>query len=189
VLTHEQIARTFFSQNTGKEEPVSSVLEELQEAGYLESYSAMVHPEIELTAPLCSYSPGDLAPDFGAIARETRGRWKRAPVTTDIVHATQHAKRVFGGYLGGKKPRPSETRHDIHVAQLYLNLSTRDAAAAAAWVSEAELRQERSGNCGPVPDAEIRTAKPLIIEFAGSYPRQKLEAFHVEQRTRRYELW
>ena len=120
VLTHSQIARTFFARIKSKNKALHTLVTELEEAGFLKSYTSMVHPEIELKAPLCSYTPGDPDPDLGPVARETRGRWKRAPVATDIVYASRRAKHVFGGYLGGKKPRPSETRHDIHVAQVYL---------------------------------------------------------------------
>ncbi len=189
VLTYTQIARTLFSLHSHQDEQLQRMVTELEESDFLTSFSAMVHPEIVLDAPLCRYSPGDRQPDFLKVARETRGRWKRAPVMTKIVYATKRAQRVFGGYLGGKKPRPSETRHDIHVAQLYLNLCQRDPAAAAAWISEAQLRQERGPQGGPLPDAVIRTAEPVIIEFGGAYSRQKLEAFHVQQKTKTYEIW
>ncbi len=189
VLTHAQIARTFLARTSDQEQELQSIITELEEADFIASYTAIVHPELNLNAPLCSYSPGDPDPDFRALARETRGRWKRAPVATNIVYATKRARRVFGGYLGGKKPRPSETCHDIHLTQIYLDYWARDRAAALAWVSEAELRQERGKNNGPLPDAEIRTAEPVIIEFGGAYSRQKLEAIHEQQRTRAYEIW
>lgn len=189
VLTHAQIARTFFPRTRNKDTRLRSVLAKLEEADYLKSYTAMVHPEIELEGPLCSYRPGDPDPDFALVARNTRGRWKRAPVTTDIVYASNRAKHDFGGFLGGRKPRPSESRHDIHVAQIYLNFANRDRALAAAWIPEEQLRQERDGSSGPLPDAEIRIAAPVIIEFGGAYPRAKLEAFHAEQKTQSYEIW
>lgn len=189
VLTHAQIARTFLARTSDQEQELQGIISELEGADFIASYTAMVHPELHLKAPLCSYSPGDPAPDFQSLARETRGRWKRAPVATDIVYATKRARRVFGGYLGGQKPRPSETRHDIHLAQIYLRYWARDRAAALAWVSEAELRQEHGKNGGPLPDAEIRTDQSLVIEFGGAYSRQKLEAIHEQQRTRAYEIW
>lgn len=189
VLTHQQIARTFFAGIKDKENTIRSLVSELAEAGFLKSYSAMVHPEIQLKAPLCNYSPGNPDPDFRLLARETRGRWKLAPIATDIVFATEHAKEVFGGYLGGKKPRASETRHDIHVAQIYLKLAKQDPTLSEAWVSEEQLLLERAGKDGRLPDVLLRTDNPVIIEFGGAYPRAKLEAFHVEQKGQSYELW
>ena len=150
----------------------------------------MVHPEIELKAPLCRYRPGGPVPDFKQVASHTRGRWKQAPVATEIVYATKAAKRIFGGSLGGKAPRPSETRHDIHLAQIYLNYLHQDPAAAAAWISEAELREERGpSTVATLPDAEIRLHEPVTVEFGGAYPRKKLEAFHVHQQSQAYEIW
>lgn len=189
VLTHQQIARTLFAGIKNKENAIRTLVSELEQAGYLKSYSAMIHPELELQAPLCSYSPGDPTPNFKLVARETRGRWHQAPIATDIVYATQQAKEIFGGYLGGKKPRASETRHDIHVAQIYLKLAKQDPTLSEVWVPEEQLLLEREGKAGRLPDALLRTDSPVIIEFGGAYPRAKLEVFHVEQREQSYELW
>lgn len=189
VLTLEQIARTYFSSNKPNDKAARNLITELEIAGFLKNYSAMVHPEIKLKAPLCRYSPGDPTPDFGPIASMTRGRWKQAPVSTEIVYATQYAKEVFGGYLGGKKPRPSETRHDIHVAQIFLQLAKQDPTFSNAWISEEQLLEEREAKQGRVPDVVLRLENPVIIEFGGAYPRAKLEAFHDEQKTQTYEIW
>lgn len=189
VLTQAQVARTFFSRSKNKALLLRALIAELEEADFIKSYSAMVHPEIDLKAPLCSYRPGESDPDFAAVAKKTRGRWKRAPVATDIVYASKRAKHVFGGLLGGRKPRPSETRHDIHLAQIYLNLAKRGRVATAAWIPEEQLREERGGNSGPLPDAEIRIPETVIIEFGGAYPRAKLEAFHARQKSQSYEIW
>lgn len=189
VLTHGQIARSFFSRARNTDRMLQSILKELEEAEYLRSYTAMVHPEIQLKAPLCSYYPGDPDPDFAPVANKTRGRWKRAPVETTLIYATDFASQVFGGYVGGRKPRASETRHDIHLSQIFLNLRKRDPSLAAVWIPEEQLYQERQDSNGRMPDAEIRTDTPFFIEFGGSYPRQKLEAFHGEQKHTAYQIW
>lgn len=189
VLSFPQIERTLFSGTSDAKESAKALTEQLEQAGYLVTYSAMVHPEIKLSGAICCYEPNGTVPDFKAVASVTRGRWKQSPVVTRVAYATKHAKQELGGYLGGKKPRPSETRHDIHVAQIYLNMQATDPARAVAWMHEEQLRDRPEFAGGSRPDALVASDEPVVIEFGGAYPRKKLEAFHAQQQQRRYEIW
>ena len=112
-------------------------------------------------------------------------------VPTDAVIATRQATREFGGYIGGRRPRDSETTHDIHLAQVYLRLRTRQPELLSQWVSEAQQYAEGGGKNERLPDVIIRdTGIPqFVIEFGGAYSKPKLEAFHAASAEIPYQLW
>lgn len=189
LLSHSQLERTFFANEKNATKKAGAAIKALVDAGFIVHDSAMLHPEIELNGPLCRYSPGDEAPDFRSIASTTRGRWKEAPVMSDFIFATKFAKRELGGYIGGKKPRPSEIRHDIHVAQIYLRLAENEPELAGAWRPEEYIREHLESAAQKIPDAIIETSQPVIIEFGGAYSRAKLESIHASQKENKYEIW
>lgn len=189
LLSLAQLERTFFANQSCATIKLEPAVQELEEAGLIVRDSAMLHPEIELNAPLCRYSPGDETPDFRSIASRTRGRWKEAPVMSDFISATKHARGELGGYIGGKRPRPSEIRHDIHVAQIYLHLAESKPELATAWRPEEYVREHLVQVNEKIPDAIIESPEPVLIEFGGAYSRAKLEAIHAAQKESTYEIW
>lgn len=111
-------------------------LRELEIDGLIEIITIMARPEIDLAGPVFSWEPGDPNPDFGPIAYQLRNRWQKPLVSTPAAMATRQANRLYGGYTGGRKPRPSEATHDVHLGQLYLHLRETQPKLAAAWVSK-----------------------------------------------------
>jgi hypothetical protein len=149
------------------------------------------HPELKLSGPIFTWSPGDPAPPFGALAYRLQTRWKEAVRPTTVYIATEKAARYFGGF-GGKLRRPLQATHDLHVAQIYLHFLTTDPARAAAWVSEERFAPERRHE--KLPDAVLHDAHgniTLVIEFGGAYDAKHVERVHRDCVTRSlpYELW
>lgn len=192
VMSIRQIAGTWW------DDPLSSTarsrLRQLAGTGIIEVKPTMAHPEIELTAPVLTWRPGDPEPDFGAVAYRLKSRWKQAPISTPLVHATRVAVRMFGGFTGGRGPRPSEATHDLHLAQVFLRLQKSDPKLAKSWCSESEQYAEGRGRNERLPDAIIRGRRggsppTRIIEFGGAYSKPKLIEFHQAMSRFFYEVW
>ncbi len=141
-------------------------------------------------APLFCWEPHDPEPNLGAVSYRLKSRWTEPVEPTDVFIATKQANRILGGYIGGRKPRPSETTHDIHLGTVYLWYRENRPEHAAAWVSEHKLYAEtRPGE--RLPDAVIRPGKQttLVVKFGGGYSKYKLEAFHQTLSELPYEIW
>lgn len=192
LLSVAQVARTWWKKL--HRASAASRLRQLAEAGLIEVENLMTHPEILLAAPVVAWCPGDDEPDFGAVAYRLKSRWTEAPIPTPLVNATRAAVGMFGGYTGGRGPRPSETTHDLYLAQVFLSLQAADPSLAKRWVSENELYADGRGRNERLPDAVIRGRRAgeppaRIIEFGGAYSKSKLADFHRAFSTYSYEVW
>jgi hypothetical protein len=85
-----------------------------------------------------------------------------------------------------------EQTHDVHVAVVFLRFRSQFPELVNRWVSEAAILGTREDRSEKLPDAllELDTG-PKIIEFGGSYPKEKVEGFHAycEDQSLPYELW
>ena len=107
-----------------------------------------------------------------------------------MIWASAEAKRTYGGCCGGRRPRPKEITHDIHVAQVFFLYRRRYPELAEHWVCEDQLRAE--GRQDDIPDAVIRLpgGEEIIVEFGGSYDARKLRVMHIEYSSHgRYQIW
>ena len=193
VLSIDQVQGAWWGSGEGAKRGLRRRLGFLEEQGYLQVYSLMAHPAPDLDrGPLASWQPGSPVPDLGQLARELRFRWPASPRATRVVVATHRAAARFGGH-GGRRPRPTESSHDLGLSKLYLRLRQEDRSRARAWVSEAELASTGwGGHGGVLPDALIADeSMPTVIEFCGVYPCEKLERFHevCSSGGLKYELW
>lgn len=191
LLTVDQIARTWWPHTSRPKNNAKKRLRKLEQQGLVRIEAVMARPEIKLTGPEFSWLPGGEEPNFGPIAYRLKNRWKSPLVPTEIVIATLLAKRQFGGYMGGRMPRESETTHDIHLAQVYLRLRKDQPEMMDGWVSEARQYAEGGGKNQRLPDVIIRDGNVTreVIEFGGAYSKQKLQAFHGEAQHTPYQLW
>ena len=197
ILTHrlrlisiQQVARIWWT----RAQPASAAsrLRQLAAAGLVEAMTVMAHPEIELKAPILCWRPSDAEPDFGAASYRLKARWTKAPTATPLVFATREAMAMYGGYIGGRGPRPSEATHDIHLAQVYFRLMDAYPKLADRWVSENQQYAEGGGRDERLPDALIRGrpgSPPRIVEFGGAYSKAKLIEFHRGMSSFAYEVW
>lgn len=164
-LSVEQAARMWWPGR--RHSTVRHHLRTLADEGWLLRLTTAVPPALSLVQPICSWSPGEEAPDFDALAYTAQKRAPRARTSMDLFAAAPAAARRFGGRAGGFKL--GHLFHDLNVAALYARLFTEDPASAEAWVGEDRLLLERAGDV--CPDVELRTPDGTpyrVLEFAGT---------------------
>lgn len=189
VLTLHQIARTWWATSTRPIENARDRLKILQGENLVQIERAPAHPELALYAPVIHWNPGGPPPDLGAASYQLQNRWKEHPIPTVCVSATGKAAKRFGGH-GGRFPRPVERTHDIHLARVYLLY--RRLGATSGWTFEEELRANQRRRSERLPDVIIQNGRfQKVVEFGGSYPKAKLEAFHdyCAKQNLPYEVW
>jgi hypothetical protein len=190
MLTIPQIANEWFLDTRDPAMNAMQTAKRLEARGLVRVFPAMAHPPIELAAPLFRWTPPQTQePDFGRLAYQAKSRWKWPLVRTQMVSATSQANALVGGRLGGRPIRSRDLTHDLHVAQLYLQIRNQSPTVADTWRPEAELFMERQGQGTKIPDAEVQTPDCLAIEFAGAYGKSKLVRIHQDFKKGAYELW
>lgn len=191
VLTLAQVARIWWHSTANPKRQTRQRLTRLEAGGWVETFNATARPELALAGPLATWKQGCEEPDMDALAYALKVRWQESAKVQPMVTATLQAGKLFGGD-GGRKPRASETTHDLHLASIYLKLRSENAKLASTWRSEARLAKERTDGVGKVPDAMvIDRGQRRVIEFGGSYSARKLREFHTycAQRKWAYEIW
>lgn len=188
VLSLTQIARTWWYNTAAPRANAGRRIGALQAAGFVECFTMLSHPELPLSEPLATWQPGQPPPDFATLARSLQSRWTKPDEATLAVIATERAARRFGG-MGGRRPRPSEATHDLHLAAVYLRMRMELPTRSRSWIPEAMLP---TGRRIKVPDAIVQDGRhQTAIEFGGQYARAKLVEFHRDnsKRKRGYEIW
>lgn len=148
-------------------------------------------PELPLSEPVFSWSPGDQPPHFGKLSWQVQKRWKGVPEPTQIYEIGKAGLSEFGGRKGGPK-RIAQIRHDLHMGTVYLLLVEADSSVKRRWISEDELAPHRKKQ--KLPDAMLRSDKErqtTVIEFGGSYDSEHIQSFHEDCKSRQlpYQLW
>jgi hypothetical protein len=194
VLTVRQVARTWFCDSVDPMRRAKRRLAVLQRAGHVFLSTVVAHPELPLQRPVLEWHPDDAMPDFGPIAYRLQSRWTSPVTTTNLVLAAHAARCRFGGYIAERQPRRSEVTHDLHLACVYLWYRHNRPELAKQWVSEHELYARGGGRNARLPDALIRDrrrrpGRDLVVEFGGSYSKQKLVEFHEELKETAYQIW
>jgi len=190
VFSIPQIARTWWPEGSPKD--ASRRIELLDQAGLLHLFRAISHPEITISQPVLSWTPGQASPEFGKASYQLKSRWNQPPISIKCVIATTLAGRSFGG-SGGRFPRESERTHDLHMSAIFLDYRRLHPEAIPFWRSEARILWERGGSkTEKLPDAILDFPQgPTIIEFGGAYSKSKLTRFHeyCETIETPYEVW
>lgn len=194
LLTTSQIAHRWWPGVSGAVTNATRRMKRLESVGLVAVEGVLARPELELMGPVYFWSPGDAEPDFVAIARKLRDRWREPVTPTRVVLATSNAAKSYGGAVGGYRPRATEWTHDVHVGAVYLWHEKNRHELASQWIHEQQLRAERCSLFGEhVPDAILRKspqASPsLVLDFGGSYGKGKLMGFHQCAKSYCYELW
>jgi hypothetical protein len=159
--------------------------------GWLERRLAHSRPELALSSELVAWAPGDEPPDVYRLESKLRVRWKDPVTPTVIFLATKKAANLFGGKAPGLK-RAVQVTHDLHMGTIYLCYTLHRPEEAKLWRGEELIAAERRHQ--KLPDAVIydRLLGPIkLIEFAGAYRQEHLQAFHDDAKRRHipYEIW
>lgn len=192
VLTLEQIARFWWPHAENARLLAGRRIEKLATAAYVLPFGLSAHPEIFIHSPVVRWQPGEPTPDLGGAAYRLQSRWTAGARLTRAVIASKATGYRYGGH-GGRFPRPTEGTHDIHLAAVYLRFRQSAPELARGWTSEEAIRRSRPTNRGlKLPDALIVTSTMRkVIEFGGSYSREKLASFHeyCSEESLPYEVW
>lgn len=188
VLAMNQIVRVYFD---GEYAPARSCVDALEVSKLLERKSVLARPLLALDAPVISWQPNSTMPDFGGAAYKLKTRWREPVEPVEILQASRSARKEFGGVLGGRWPRTSEITHDLHLAEIFLKLAGKQPDLVHGWIPEAQLYAEGRGHRERLPDVVVRVdgVDSRVIEFGGSYGKQKLQTFHAQVNSLPYEVW
>ena len=146
-----------------------------------------------LQSPIVSWRPGDVTPEFGAIAHRCRDRWRLRPVRPCTAWiASDKGAQAFGGVRRGELKLATQATHDLGVAAVWLRFRQVSPEWADAWRSEDLLAHTRHGQ--KLPDAFLLDADGRVLwvlEFGGGYDAARVEAFHLDcvARGLPYQLW
>jgi hypothetical protein len=193
LLSLDQIARTWWSENGDARRSASKRLRALEELELLGRTQIVCEPLLKLDDPLFHWDPGEPPPEsFEAISNRLLSRWDAPPRSTTVFYATRTAVNAYGGCQAGFASHPYEATHDLHVAELYLRILRLFPDLAPYWRAEEELPRPDPGGFKPDaalvdPDGQLR----LFIEFAGRYSPERLQKIHFYcvGRGFPYELW
>lgn len=193
IMSLPQIAGAWWATLESPEQHARARLLDLYNAGFVGCLDLLSVPLIELSEPVATWSPGEPAPNPGAVSWRLVSRWpKLDPVRVTIFHATEATHNQYGGARTPRLPKADQVAHDLHVAQLYLAFLRERTEEAARWIGEDARRL--SGFWLKDPDAVIDLGDarpPHVVEFGGRYDAERVEAFHRDcaKRDRSYELW
>ncbi len=168
-------------------------LKRLADRRLLRRQHVLARPTMSFRNPLTTWSPGDVAPNFGGLAYQCHTRWRSVPARRCVVWlATEVTSQMFGGTARGDLKHPAQATHDLGVAAVWLRLHQVAPDWAAAWRGEDLLAHTRRGE--KLPDAFIvdDTERVIwVIEFGDGYDAERVEAFHLDcvSRNLPYQLW
>ena len=192
LLTIDQIVRTWWGSSANPAHNARSRVRALAAEELLTPVTIMAHPELPLIAPVVSWQPGGVPPDFGAVSYRLRSRWKAPFACVSAVLATQKAANHFGGDAG-RHPKEAEQNHDVHLSVVYLHVRLNRPDLAEHWISEQRIKRSRPDAPGEkLPDAMVEVhGLKTAIEFGGAYTKEKVEGFHhfCHKKSYAYELW
>ena len=137
----------------------------------------------EAVEPICTWTPGQCPPDFGALAWQLEKRWRAVrPRRVTICWATARAAQLFGG-LANFATRASQLEHDLGTASVLVRLHETQPDLAADWIGEDVLRRDFAPDCRALkktPDGAIVRGDRIVqvAEFGGQYKANRLRKFH-----------
>lgn len=192
MLAFETILHGWWPESSSAKTNARRRLTELVEAGLLIRERVLSKPLLPLGEPVFRWKPGDDAPAFGELSWTLQKRWTEPAREVTAYLATRRAASIFGGRADGRIKNPSQVTHDIHLGALYLKLLREAPTLAAGWIGEDILAPTREHQ--KLPDAILHDGEGrprLVIEFGGSYPRERVQGFHEDCSARGlpYELY
>lgn len=191
VMSLDQIARTWWAECKSGKKAASVRMATLSGQGLVIPYRVLAHPEIPLPHPVTSWTPAQPTPEFSAVAYRLQSRWSKPPITVTCYMASKRTGRTVGG-TGGRRSRTTEQTHDIHFAAVFLQYRHNQPSLIRNWISEAAILRDREDRREKLPDAIVTDGEmKRVIEFGGSYGRDKIEAFHnyCSEQELPYEIW
>ena len=120
-LTPLQLADGWFE---GDESLVAEAMQPLCDVGLVEIREVYAHSLLDMASPVASWKPGDADPtpeQIEALATYFKSRWNQSHQLFTVYVATRLGASLVGSHLLDPPDDESFT-HDIHVAQLVINM-------------------------------------------------------------------
>lgn len=165
-------------------------LNRLTEGRFLSRLTAWASEIPVIVAPLCVWNPGDVLPDFGALAYAAKRRWDERPIRRQTVYtASEKLLRMYA--MPSRSPlKLHHATHDLAVTEVYY-------FCQANWPQYQFIGEEvyapMRGHGEGVEDAQLVDGEQIIaaIEHAGSYRKDRIIHFHnhVSERDLPYVLF
>ena len=191
VLTLDQVAMGWWESTKRATFHARRRLAKLVSANLLQRYRINVHPLLDATEPLYSWSPSSEAPDAAALSERAQSRWTEPATPTNVYTASPLAANLFASYAR-RLLRPSEWDHDLLLAQVYVHYVKTDPNLARHW--SGEDTRVKAGHRIKDPDVFVYDDDDricLVVESAGRYTVTQIAAFHEHcvKYDLPYELW
>jgi hypothetical protein len=169
VISIKMVAEWQFN---GSEAAAMKRIKTLAGERLIDVYRVLAASLPHLKEPLVKWRPGEAKPDIGKLAAYLRRERFAGPVRATTVISIR----------GGRRPRPSETSHDLALAAIWLELRDKK-----GW--KLEGGKSRPGE--RVPDAvQVRRAETVAHEIAGSsYTAAKLTGLFDYVAARGWSIW
>lgn len=193
LFSIEQIQSFWWPDTSQKSGVVEKRINKLVDGEWLNRSVILARPVPIFPQPICKWNPGTQLPNFGKCAWLTKSRWAEGHRQIYVVSAGRKASHLFAGVRPRGIRQPFQLTHDLGLSQVYLQYRIHLPAKASKWIGERGIAFRRKK--GKIPDAIIGDAgawpPELIIEFAGSYGKDRLLQFHkfCERESIPYELW
>ncbi|MEN1681426.1 MAG: hypothetical protein AAGJ46_17740 [Planctomycetota bacterium] len=182
-LTTEQLSAGWFGHL--RPEHVIERMEPLTLTGLAERRQVYAHPLIAIRPPVFSWKPGDESPSDSQIhelAEVFQSRWSDEEVLFDVFVATPEGASLFGSYIT-EAPANEQWTHDIHVAEIYVDLMADN--------SPEDMQRVVGEGALPKLGLQIRHKKDPdlfvfdehrramnVVEFAGAYDYEHVKQLH-----------
>jgi hypothetical protein len=176
----------------GSEKYVCRVLRELIECDFVRSCRLCSRwPLPASRSAVHAHRPGDGEPDFHERAYFAGRRWDQSSARFVAAYvATARLGNAYGVRRIGQLGRAVQATHELGLAGTYLHFLATRPDDAVLWRCQSSLAADPLGR-KKKPDAYLMRGATVIrvIDFAGSYPASRLEAFHHAFSDLEYELW
>jgi len=189
VMSLEQVAREWWSDTRWGRSRAKRTLEELAVEKLLHLRRVLSRPIEPLSAPLIVWRPGDVEPDFDALASKLHRRAMKPAHMTTIVFAARRSVALFSP---GAMPtiKLTQMTHDLQVSEVFLHYRRR--GQKTAWLSEDHL--PANWPLRGQPDAVLCDSEGDIVqgvEYGGDYPARRLIELHCgfSEIELSYEIW
>jgi hypothetical protein len=192
LFSLEQIARTWWTQTPRETRRCRHRMLTLASQGWLQHTTVLARPLLNLVEPVFGWHPGTKDPDFVAISRELRRRWKLPARKVEVFLASHKAAAILGGTTLGVVKHLCQATHDLHVSETFLVYRRNQPEMASLWVGEDSAVANRSDS--KRPDALLRNEHGevlRVVEFGGAYKADRVQAMHEHclQHNHPYEIW
>ena len=166
-------------------------LEQLSKSGLLEIHVINARPLMQVAAPLVTWKPNDLEPEFEMLSEQARDRWERTPQPTTVCVASKQSASLLGNNVSGL-PAMERWDYDLRLCSVFAKYQMESPASLGRWVGSqgllhADERLKKLDAWFVQRNGHVTKA----IKSAGRNDAERLKTFHQHCSANNlpYELW